>query len=70
MEQIKVYYDDIGHTLSVWFDNSRKEVISEEVGDGVILMKSEDGTVVGFEKLNVMYSNPQNLTVALNNFSN
>ena len=52
MEKIKVYYDKVGNTLNVWFDDSQKEVISEEVGDEVILNKDKDGRVIGFEKLN------------------
>ena len=35
MGKIKLYYDEKGKTLSVWFDAPEKEVISEEVGDGV-----------------------------------
>ena len=52
MEKIRIYYDEIGNTLNVWFDDPQKEVISEEVGDEVILNKDKDGRVIGFEKLN------------------
>lgn len=51
MSKIKLYYDEIGETLSVWFDDPKKEAISEEVGDGVILSKDKKGKVIGFEKL-------------------
>jgi uncharacterized protein YuzE len=68
MDQIKVYYDETGQTLTVWFDDPNKEVISEEVGDDVILMKGDDGTVLGFEKLNVKYHNPKDLSVAFSKF--
>jgi len=37
----------------VWFDAPEREVVSEEVGDGVILSKDKDGKVIGFEKLYV-----------------
>ncbi len=53
MGKIKLYYDEKGKTLSVWFDAPEKEVVSEEVGDGVILSKDKDGKVIGFEKLYV-----------------
>lgn len=53
MTKIKLYYDEKGRTLSVWFDEPEKEVKSEEVGDGVILSKDKDGKVIGFEKLYV-----------------
>lgn len=52
MEKIKVYYDDVGNTLNVWFDDPEREVSSEEVGNEVILNKDGTGRVIGFEKLN------------------
>lgn len=53
MSKIKLYYDEKGKTLSVWFDDPQKEVRSEEVGDGIILSKDKSGKVIGFEKLYV-----------------
>lgn len=53
MGKIKVFYDKKGGTLSIWFDNPHKEVVSEEVGDGIILSKDKGGKVIGFEKLYV-----------------
>lgn len=53
MSKLKLYYDAAGKTLSVWFDDPKKEVTSEEVGDGVILSKDKAGEVIGFEKLYV-----------------
>lgn len=53
MSKLKIYYDVEGKTLSVWFDDPKKEVISEEVGDGVILNKDKKGEIIGFEKLYV-----------------
>jgi len=47
-----VYYDSIGNTLNVWFENPRKEYVSEETGEEVILNKDRKGRVIGFEKLN------------------
>jgi hypothetical protein len=52
MAQIKVYDDKIGKTLTVWFGDSREEVICEETGEEVILMKDISGNVFGFEKIN------------------
>lgn len=52
MAEVKVYYDQLGNTLTVWFGNSNEEYICEETGDEVILMKSKSGLVIGFEKLN------------------
>lgn len=53
MSKLKIYYDEKGKTLSVWFDDPKKEVVSEEVGDGVVLSKDKKGGVIGFEKLYV-----------------
>ena len=53
MSKLKMYYDATGQTLSVWFDDPKKEAVSEEVGDGVVLSKDKRGEVIGFEKLYV-----------------
>ncbi len=52
MAEVKVYYDPMGNTLTVWFGNPQDEYICEETGDEVILMKNRAGQVIGFEKLN------------------
>jgi hypothetical protein len=65
MEQVKVYYDHTGNTLTVWFGNPQDEYICEETGDEVILMKDRQGHVIGFEKLNFSVTAPEQLSVAL-----
>lgn len=55
MSKIKIFYDPKGKTLSIWFDDPKKEVLSEEVGDGTILSKDKKGKVIGFEKLYVKF---------------
>lgn len=52
MEQVKVYYDPAGNTLTVWFGNPADEDVCEETGEDVVLMKDKAGRVIGFEKLN------------------
>jgi uncharacterized protein YuzE len=47
-----VYYDRQGNTLTVWFDDPKKEAVCEEVGDDVVLIKDRRGRVIGFERLN------------------
>jgi len=64
MAQVKVYYDKLGNTLTVWFDDPRKEYISEETGEEVILMKDKTGQVIGFEKLNFTMAETEQLQVA------
>lgn len=53
MSKIKMYYDTKGRTLSIWFDDPKKEVVSEEIGDGTVVSKDKSGKVIGFEKLYV-----------------
>lgn len=65
MEQVKVFYDHTGNTLTVWFGNPQDEYICGEIGDEVILMKDQRGRVLGFEKLNFSVSVPEQLQVAL-----
>ncbi len=64
MAQVKVYYDQEGNTLTVWFGNPADEYVAEETGDEVILMKDKNGSVIGFEKLNFRVSDSSRLNVA------
>jgi uncharacterized protein YuzE len=65
MEQVKVFYDHTGNTLTVWFGDPGDEYICEETGDEVILMKDRQGRVIGFEKLNFSVPVPEQLRVEL-----
>ena len=65
MDQVKVFYDHTGNTLTVWFGNPQDEYICEETGDEVILMKDQQGRVIGFEKLNFSVPAPDELRVEL-----
>lgn len=51
MDKIKVIHDETGETLTVWFDDPEKEHVCEETRDEVVLMKDEEGRVIGFEML-------------------
>ena len=64
MAEVKVFYDQTGNTLTVWFGNPQDEHICEETGDEVILMKDISGRVIGFEKLNFSSAKPETLRVA------
>jgi uncharacterized protein YuzE len=64
MAEVKVYYDTVGNTLTVWFGNPQDEYICEETGDEVILMKDNQGQVIGFEKLNYILPSATNLKVS------
>lgn len=65
MAEIKVFYDKTGNTLTVWFADAEREYVCEETGDEVVLMKDNDGKVIGFEKLNFSTSDTEHLRVAL-----
>ena len=45
MEQVKVFYDRVGNTLTVWFGEPGEEHVCEETGDEVILIKDKAGRV-------------------------
>jgi hypothetical protein len=70
MEQVKVFYDRTGNTLTVWFGDPQKEYIDEEVGDEVILMKDQSGRVIGFEKLNFSTAASEQVRFAFETISN
>lgn len=64
MAQVKVYYDQVGNSLTVWFGEPQQEYVCEETGDEVILMKDKTGQVIGFEKLNFGLPKSSHLQVA------
>jgi hypothetical protein len=64
MVQVKVYYDQVGNSLTVWFGEPQQEYVCEETGEEVILMKDKAGQVIGFEKLNYVLPHPSHLQVA------
>ena len=63
MAAVKIYYDREGKTLTVWFDDPGKEFVAEETGDEVILIKDQNGRVIGFERLNYEAISEETLTV-------
>ena len=64
MEQVKVFHDRTGNTLTVWFGDPQEEHVCEETGDEVILIKDRAGRVIGFEKLNFAVPASEQLHVA------
>jgi hypothetical protein len=54
MGKLRVFYDREGNTLSVWFDDPKKEHVCEEADDDMILVKDRRGRVIGFERLNYL----------------
>ena len=64
MAEVKVFYAQVGSTLTVWFGNPQDEHVCEETGDEVVLMKDAAGRVIGFEKLNFVPQAPESLGVS------
>jgi uncharacterized protein YuzE len=69
MAEVKVLYDSTGNTLVVWFGNPQDEAEAEETGDEVILMKDQQGRVIGFEKLNFLPATEKPMQVAFETVS-
>jgi uncharacterized protein YuzE len=65
MDSLKIYYDEVGKTLTVWFDDPTQEAIAEETTEEVILIKNQAGKVIGFERLNYVPSNTESFQVEL-----
>ena len=56
MKPIKIFFDKVGNTLNVWFDDPKKETVSEETSEEVVLVKDKNGKVIGLEVLNYLSS--------------
>ena len=69
MEQVKIFYDKMGNTLTVWFGDPNNEYICEETGEEIILMKDKSGNVIGFEKLNYSKNKDENVKVSFETIS-
>ena len=64
MAQVKVFYDQTGNTLTVWFGEPKSEYVCEETAEEVVLMKDKAGHVLGFEKLNFEVVKTERFNVA------
>jgi len=56
VNEVGIYYDRVGNSLSVWFDNPKKEHACEESDDVVVLVKDRRGRVIGLERLNYLFA--------------
>lgn len=54
MDKVRVYHDQKGNTITVWFDDPSNEFVCEESDDDLVLMKDRRGRVIGFERLNCL----------------
>ena len=69
MDQVKVYYDPEGNTLTVWFGDPKQEHVCEETADEFVLIKNRKGQIIGFEKLNFKVPAPKKLKFAFETVS-
>jgi hypothetical protein len=51
MDTVRVIHDRAGQTLTVWFGDPARESVSSVDDAGVVVMKDEDGRVIGVEVL-------------------
>ena len=56
MKPIKIFFDRVGNTLNVWFDDPVNEAIAEETSEEIVIVKDKKGKVIGFEVLNYLSS--------------
>jgi hypothetical protein len=68
LPQVKLFYDQVGNTLTVWFGEMLDDYVAEDAGPDAILIKDRTGRVIGFEKVNVG-PNPEHLSVTLETVS-
>jgi hypothetical protein len=54
VDKVRIYRDQTGNTLSVWFGDPVKEAFCEEIDDDMVLVKDRRGRVIGFERLNYL----------------
>jgi len=50
-KKLTVIHNKEMETLDIWFDDPKKEVVCEEVGEGIILKKDVNNKVIGLEVL-------------------
>jgi len=51
MDRIRVIHDTVGHTLTIWLGDPKQEYVSTLTDDEVVVMKSREGRILGFEVL-------------------
>jgi uncharacterized protein YuzE len=54
MGRIKVHYDRAANTLTVYFDDPRKEHVCNNIDDELVLIKDRRGRIIGFERFNCL----------------
>jgi len=52
VDKIKLIHDTVGHTLTIWIDDPKKEAVCEETTDEIVVMKDRRRRIIGLEVLN------------------
>lgn len=67
MAKAKIVFNKEGNTLDIWFGNPKKEVVSVETPEEMILKKDKKGKIIGVEILNFIRAKkvPRELPVQL-----
>jgi len=51
LKKLTLIHNKEMETLDIWFDDPKKEVVCEEIGEGIILKKDKNNRVIGIEVL-------------------
>ena len=54
MDNLKIYHDQEAKTLTIWFDDPKKEFLVDEVEEDLSLIKDKEGNIIGIERLNYL----------------
>lgn len=54
MDNLKIYHDQQAKTLTIWFDDPKKEFLVDEVEEDLSLIKDNDTNTIGIERLNYL----------------
>ena len=65
LEVLKLSYEEEIQSLWVWFDDHRKEFLTEETGVDFYLIKDKDGSVIRFDRLSYSLEKPVAVQVGL-----
>ncbi|EAZ91698.1 hypothetical protein [Crocosphaera chwakensis] len=54
MDNLKIYHDHEAKTLTIWFDDPKKEFLVDEVEEDLSLIKDQQVNIIGIERLNYL----------------
>ena len=67
MGKARLVFNKEGNTLDIWFGNPKRETVSEETQNEMVLKKDKRGRIIGVEILNFIRAKrvPRELPVQL-----